>query len=1685
MLRFVLSVLRRVSLLLALLVALAMPLPVLAATALDITFAPNPVDPGAASTLTFTFLNSDPTATTVNPSAPSHFTLPAGMTASGVVGNSCGFNGNAVAGSALTIGTGGSVPGNDGTCAVAFGVNAPAVGGQTWSLSIPVGAFVTSDGSNPPSTAGLATLTTNNPRPVTIAIMPPPHALANAYGGPPSDTAANRTITYTLTNPNFVPLTGAGMSFGNPGFTNATGEGAATTCTPGTVAIVDGQPVLSGATIPAGGSCSVSVPLQLCCNAFGGAGDPFSATSNYGTLGVVLDAGRLTSNEGATNERASSSIGGQGGVAYGKRFDVSIANIGQTVTMTLPIRSYTAYPMSYSLTDAIPSAFHVTGISVVSQDGSNPAAAATTCNVPPVPAGPGPALTFTGSLGGNVGSSFPAGFTGAYAACIYTVTLVADSVDFNQPAPSNIVQIFTNTLPLATLVDLSGAATDGLEHGPNPATATVSIFNCTTNCVDNSLSVTQRFVSPLGSVDEGEPGNPRGQIAWGGDGVFTLTIGSSAAVNGLTVEDTFTLPTPNRVIVATPTTYLAGPSTTCGGVLTATPGSTSFRLTGGTLAAGATCRIDVPVHQSKVQSFTDIARLLDNVLVPGTVYAIDAATGATRTNVTTSRLSLSLAVSAGVTSQLAASNNTILPGGKTQLILTPYKAIPAGTAPMGNAYFVWDLSTGAGGARIQATRVVSTQNCGPNVQVVDNVSGRPIDASAPSSVPHVVEVTMDDATPTALAGYAVPAGGLFDPAAYRPLANCRIVLDIEQVGTTPTGAFNMVGDNYSLENLAAGGDPSFGALSAGSQPIVIAQPSPMAITKSFSPAPVVAGQPVTLAITFDNSSGTVVDLTGIRFVDEYPQGMVNGATPDVTLAAAVGRQCSAIGTGTLAASPGGASVAWNGGTMRAGDVCVLGVTVTPLASGLTNTLYAAAGPGHAASFVNDQGVTMGGDFSAVLGTTQSIGVTKRFSPEAIWSGQSSTLTITLLNFYGNATDTGSLRVNDVAGWPAGVTATAVASTACGITATLAAGGSGVTLSGGTIPAGASCDVAITVTSVAPGSYTNVVRAGDMTATVSGGATSNTGAASAPLTVYAPLTITKTVTSSDGRVTGVNNAFNFTLSNCADPANAAGVTASVTLNGALSGSTTVDGLVPDTCTLTETAPGDPPANYAWDTTPAPIAITTTMQGPNAATVANALVRRTASIALTKTVTGGPASGVAATFDFNADCAASDDGTYSGSVTLAGATSGTGNIAGVPVGANCTVSEAAPAATTAPAGYRWGATPAPVVFASIGAGSNAAGFTNVLDRLTSDLVIDKTVTGAPATGLDASFVFTTACTLPEGAIAGSPFTSTIRIASPATTGTAMLANIPAGASCTVTETPPAAASAPANYAWGATPAAQTLVMRPGAGSNAVSFTNALTRLTGELVVTKTLTGGPSGYGAAFPVTVQCVADGVAVTPAEGATQTVTATNASAGSVRFTQIPQGARCSVGEDLSGVAPPDGYRYETPVIAQPADAIGATALVASVTNKLARTDASLRVQVSVTGGPDGYVGDFPISLDCTLDGATVAGIVPPSPTSVTAGSGAPSTIDYTGVPQGATCTIGEGALPPPPAGYRWDVPILAQPATIAAVDNRGSVVNPLVRVAPPVIATPVPLDSPWMRITLGGLLVAVGLFGVTRARRE
>ena len=233
-------------------------------------------------------------------------------------------------------------------------------------------------------------------------------------------------------------------------------------------------------------------------------------------------------------------------------------------------------------------------------------------------------------------------------------------------------------------------------------------------------------------------------------------------------------------------------------------------------------------------------------------------------------------------------------------------------------------------------------------------------------------------------------------------------------------------------------------------------------------------------------------------------------------------------------------------------------------------------------------------------------------------------------------------------------------------------------------------------------------------------------------------------------------------------------------------------------------------------------------------------------------------------------------------------------------------------------------------------------NAITRDRGDLVIAKTVSNPDGAVLPVSFEVGYDC--------GEGFTGTksISVGSPAT-----VTGIPTGNTCTVTETAPAGI---AGFTWAAatyTPASQVMTT----AGKTITVGNAITRDRGDLVISKTLLAGGSGYSAAFTIDYSCTFQELPV-------KVGTVTIASGQLATIGGIPTGSICIVTETLPSAV--TGYTWSVPVIAG-SPTLGITtdgSRTVAVTNQL----TAIPVPPAPGPGPSAAVAVPPV------------GVVPPVP---------------------------------------------------------------------------------------------------------
>ena len=485
-------------------------------------------------------------------------------------------------------------------------------------------------------------------------------------------------------------------------------------------------------------------------------------------------------------------------------------------------------------------------------------------------------------------------------------------------------------------------------------------------------------------------------------------------------------------------------SASCGAsaVLTAVTGGTNISLTNGTILAGATCQIDVYVTSS-------VAGVYTNTINPANVSSAEGQTlpGPITADLTVQSIS-NLAVSKLFTP------DTVAPNGISLLTIS-----------------------------------LTNTNSSPliNVSLLDNLPGDTVNGVVVAPVPNAT-TTCGSGVVTAVPGTQVisMAGGTIPAQSGGVPGLCTITLNVQGRGSG-TG-FNTI-PTANVSGTIQGTSTVINPIADATAPFTITDLS-IGVVKEFNPLTVFGGSASTMSVELVNPNNA--NLVGIAFTDNMPAGMIV-ATPAI----------SSVGTcgGTITAISGNGSFSFSGGNLPPFGTCTLTISITMTVNGnLTNTI-----PANAVTTTN--GASNPQPTEASLTNLPGASVSKAFSPNPINAGDFSLLTITIQNT-GNIPLTGMGLSDTLPGnLPAGLSIAGAPAPApvnnCGGTLTAVTGSQFIQLTNGSLAASSSCTIVVAVTSTTPGSYQNIIPAGNLTS--SEGATNNTPATDTLVVLGGPTT----------------------------------------------------------------------------------------------------------------------------------------------------------------------------------------------------------------------------------------------------------------------------------------------------------------------------------------------------------------------------------------------------------------------------------------------------------------------------------------------------------------------------------------------------------------------------------------------------
>ncbi len=998
-----------------------------------------PTVAGGNPVLTFTIQNLD----TANPIGDLAFNDNLGAVLSGLFSvsglqtNVCGI-GSQISGTGLVGLSGGNLPAG-GMCSFAI------------TLQVPSGA-APGDYLNTTSNLNSGGVPVANPASDTLEVEPPPlfdKVFSPAFIG----VGFASTLTFTIDN-SASDVAASSLDFTDnlpAGVAVAGTPNATTTCTGGSITASPGGSVISytGGTVGAGATCNVQVTVV------GTAAGPWLNTT-----------GDLTSSSGNSGT-ASDTLTVNPQPGFDKVFSPNPINLGGTSTLTFTIDNTgsTVDATSLNFSDALP-----TGVVI-----ATPSNAATTC------------------IGGML-TAMDGGTTISYTGgTVFDGTSCTVSVDVTSSVPDDHVNTSGD---LTSSLGNSGMASDTLTVNPPPA-------------FSKSFSP-----NPINA----------GQVS-----TLTFTIdnmGSTADADNLDFSDTL----PTNVVIATP----SGAATTCtGGSLTAPAGGSTISYTGGSVAAGASCNVSVDVTSSVPGTHMNESDDLTSSIGNSGTAADDLVVNAF-TPLTFSKSFSPNPIDAGTTSVLTFTigNANGVPIGNLDfsdtlpadvVIATPSNAATTCTggtltAPDGGSTISYTGGTVNGSSsctvRVDVTSDVPgthsntsgdlTSDTGNSGMATDDLvvndfelpafsksfSPTPIAPGATSTLTftidnsanqvdigsldfsdtlptNVVIATPANASTTCSGGtLTAPDGGTtisYTGGTVSAASSCTVSVDVTSV---VPGTY----DNTSGDLTSDAGNSGTAAAS-----LTVSDFGDVVFNKSFSPNPIDAGTTSTLTFTIDNSTNLAA-VGNLDFSDTLPANVVI-ATPSNAATTCTG--------GTLTAPDGGSTISYTGGTVAASSSCTVTVDVTSIVPG---TYMNVSG-----DLTSDAGNSGTAADDLVVNPLDPLAFGKAFAPNPIDAGDSSTLTFTIDN--PNLVPVANIAFSDTLPADLLIATPANASTTCGATLTAPAGGSTISLSGGSVASSSSCTVSVDVTSAVASTYTNV--SGDLTSDAG-----NSGTATANLTVDA-------------------------------------------------------------------------------------------------------------------------------------------------------------------------------------------------------------------------------------------------------------------------------------------------------------------------------------------------------------------------------------------------------------------------------------------------------------------------------------------------------------------------------------------------------------------------------------------------------
>jgi len=625
---------------------------------------------------------------------------------------------------------------------------------------------------------------------------------------------------------------------------------------------------------------------------------------------------------------------------------------------------------------------------------------------------------------------------------------------------SNVVTVYTITIvggggtsqTLSTLLyDFSGSS---FHYNADFSTHAVIA-----NIVDpTALGFTQQF-APASTTP-------------GGTSTLTFTIGNpnAAPVSGAGFSDTLPNLAGGQMVVASPATFS---TTGCGSpVLAPVAGATALSVVNATIPANGTCTISVLVGVANMPANGNYVNTSGNLIVGG----IDTGRN------TTASLGLSASAPATNLCGLTLARWTMEPAAGTAVPPAfSFKAADVASAVATSGVGVSstiDTTTGnpVNAWSLNGFSTATTLTTGNNDYVQFAV-----DTTNYTAITFAFDARLDNSQhgPGSLQLYSSTDGVTFTPyGSVLAATNVFASYGPAFAGANPSGItyFRIYG--YDAGNNGADADLFLDNVKVGGCQTA----APPTLRKGFSPSVVAVGGTSTLTFTLTNPN--TAPLTGASFGDSFPAGMQVAAVPSAS------NTCGA----TWAPAAGDTSLVFASGTIAASGACTVAVNVTVTTPGTHGNVS-----GFITSAESGTNATATGSAVATLQGLVPPSIAAAFAPASVQVNGTAVLTFTITN-PNAATALSSVAFSDV--YPANLAnanpAVPAITNTCGGALTASPGGTGVTLSGATIPAAGNCTISVPVTSPVTGTYDTATSA------VSDAAAGAGNTAGAQLAVTAPL-----------------------------------------------------------------------------------------------------------------------------------------------------------------------------------------------------------------------------------------------------------------------------------------------------------------------------------------------------------------------------------------------------------------------------------------------------------------------------------------------------------------------------------------------------------------------------------------------------